>query len=158
MTSNLGTDQLGKNSIGLRRNELGKDTMEMHSSIETALRKSFRPEFLNRIDEIIVFDLLTSAQINEIVDLMVKEVGDRLQEHNITVEVTNKAREWLSKEGFDQLFGARHLRRTIQKHLENPLSKKMLEGEFTEGSHVLVDVNKNGIFFIKTAQQTSLTA
>ena len=158
MTSNLGTDELGKNAIGLRRKELGKDTIEMHSSIETALRKSFRPEFLNRIDEIIVFDLLTSAQINKIVDLMVKEVGERLQEHNLTVEVTNKAREWLSKEGFDQLFGARHLRRTIQRYLENPLSKKMLEGEFNEGDHVLVDINKNGVLFKKAAQRTSLTA
>ena len=130
----------------------------MQSSIETALRKSFRPEFLNRIDEIIVFDLLTDTQINKIVDLMVREVGDRLQEHHLTLEVTNKARRWLSKEGFDQLFGARHLRRIIQRHLENPLSKKMLKGEFTEGDHVLVDMNKNGIFFKKTAQRTSLTA
>ena len=101
---------------------------------------------------------ICGAQINEIVDLMVKEVGERLQEHNLTVEVTNKAREWLSKEGFDQLFGARHLRRTIQRHLENPLSKKMLEGEFTEGDRVVVDINKNGVIFKKTAQRTSLTA
>ena len=72
--------------------------------------------------------------------------------------MTNKAREWLSKEGFDQLFGARHLRRTIQRHLENPLSKKMLEGEFTEGDRVVVDINKNGVIFKKTAQRTSLTA
>ena len=150
MTSNLGTEEFGKQSFGFRRDDGSEKSAErLRSSIEASLKKSFRPEFLNRIDEIIIFDALSNDQIKEIVDMMVKELERRLDEHKVSITLTDQAREWLAKEGFDPLFGARPLRRTIQRHLENPLSKKILAGDFKEGAQIVVDAEEEGLVFSK---------
>ena len=152
MTSNLGTAELGRPKVGFLREAGAKDeAIRLRSSIEDALKKTFRPEFLNRIDEIIIFEALTDQQIKQIVELMAKEVQDRLLELEVTVSLTEAAKEWLAKEGFDSVYGARPLRRAVQRHVENPLSKRILAREFVAGDHVVVDVAEEGLTFSKAA-------
>ena len=146
MTSNLGTGDLSQRPFGLnpsagRGRDAGKVTPEQSRAVHEALRKAFRPELLNRIDETIVFHPLSRAQIGRIVGLMVGEVQQRLAERDITCELTEAGREWLVKEGFDVSYGARPLRRAIQRHLDNQLSRGVLSGDFKEGDHVVADVN-----------------
>src|SRR3972149_5927573 len=101
---------------------------EVRVIVDRALKQTFRPEFLNRVDEIIVFQSLTEDHIKEIIGLMIRDLHKRLVEQQITVELTEAAKDWLCKEGFDPTFGARPLRRAIQRHIENPLSKRILSG------------------------------
>jgi ATP-dependent Clp protease ATP-binding subunit ClpA len=117
--------------------------------VQEALKRAFRPEFLNRIDDIIIFQSLTREQIVQVVGLMVKEVQQRLSERGITFELTPAAAGWLAQEGFDPVYGARPLRRAIQRHLENPLSKGILTGEFQPGDRVLVDAGESGLALTK---------
>ena len=148
MTSNLGTGELSRPSVGFLRESRPEDEIaRLRSSIEDALKKAFRPEFLNRIDEIIIFDPLDNDQIMQIVDLIVKEVEVRLEEHQVAISLTQAAKEWLAKEGFDPVFGARPLRRAVQRHVENPLSKKILASDFKHGDQVVVDAGENGLRF-----------
>ena len=151
MTSNVGTQALQRQAIGFHRGETQTldDQKRLRASVNEALRQTFRPEFLNRIDEIIIFSPLTAEQIRKIVDFMMREVQKRLAERKITVELTEAAKDWLAKEGFDPNYGARPLRRTVQRYVENPLSKRILAGEFQEGDTVLVDAGPDGPFFIK---------
>ena len=152
MTSNVGTAEASRRSVGFLREPSEKDeATRLRASVGDQLKKTFRPEFLNRIDEIIVFDPLSIDQIQEIVDLMVLEVGARLAEHEITISLTEAAKEWLGNEGFDPVFGARPLRRAVQHHVENPLSKRMLAGEFVAGDHVAVDAGEDGLTFSNVA-------
>ena len=115
------------------------------------MKSAFRPEFLNRVDEIIMFSPLTVEQMEEIVVLQMKEVQDRLNEYNITVELSDAARKWLAKEGYDPAFGARPLRRAIQKYVESPLSLELLGGKYKDGATVHVDADEanNKIVFHK---------
>lgn len=153
MTSNLGTGELQRQPFGFRTDgrEGGMDEERLRSSVNDALKRAFRPEFLNRIDEIIIFHPLSQEQIIQIVGLMVKDVQERLRERGITFELTPAASEWLAREGFDPVFGARPLRRAIQRYLENPLSKGILAGDFQEGDHVTVDSGDSGLTLAKAA-------
>ena len=154
MTSNLGTSDLNRAAMGFRRNQNVESERErLRASVNDALKKAFKPEFLNRIDEIVVFDPLTQEEIEEIVDLMMAEVGERLAEHGVTVELTPEARKWLGDSGFDPTFGARPLRRAVQRHVENPLSKKILAGECKTGDHVVVGANADGLTFSLTKEK-----
>ena len=112
-----------------------------------AVKKTFRPEFLNRIDEIIVFHELTEEQLRSIVDLMVKDLQQRLADRELGVELTEEAKSWLVKEGFDPVYGARPLRRAIERYVENPLSTKLLRGEFNPGDTIIVDRGDDGLTF-----------
>ena len=147
MTSNLGTSYLNRQGFGF--NPAGpspedvKDRLE--KSVNDALKQAFRPEFLNRIDETIIFHPLTREQIVRVVGLMIKDVALRLQEQEITFELTEAAAAWLAEEGFDPVYGARPLRRALQRHLENPLSKGILSGEFRAGDHLVVDTGESGL-------------
>ncbi|CAI8012431.1 Chaperone protein ClpB [Geodia barretti] len=140
MTSNLGTGYLV-------RAENEKERLE--KSVQDALKQAFRPEFLNRIDETIIFQPLTKPQIVEVVELMVKDVAERLEEQGITFELSESAANWLAEEGFDPVYGARPLRRAIQRHLENALSKGILTGEFGNGDHIVVDNGGSGLSVAK---------
>jgi ATP-dependent Clp protease ATP-binding subunit ClpC len=120
---------------------------DMKEKVMAEVRKTFRPEFLNRLDEIIVFHELSEEQIRDIVELMVKDLQKRLAERNMAVEITEEAKAWLAKEGFDPLFGARPLRRAIEHHVENPLSTKILSGEFKEGDTIIVNLVDNALTF-----------
>ena len=108
------------------------------------LRDHFRPEFLNRVDEIIVFKPLDEAQLREIVGLLAANVTRRLTESGITLELTDEALTLLARDGYDPVYGARPLRRAIQRRLENPLARRLLGGEFAEGDVVRVDVSPDG--------------
>jgi ATP-dependent Clp protease ATP-binding subunit ClpC len=150
MTSNLGThfNQRG-GALGFvsGRDDDAHAERESHREIEQALKKAFRPEFLNRVDEIIIFSRLTQEQVEQIVDLQMQEIRERLQEHGLQIELTDAARTWLAREGFDAQFGARPLRRALQRHVESPLSVQLLRGEFKSGDVVLVDTTDEGIVF-----------
>ena len=159
MTSNLGTSEATKQAVGFPGLTSRKDeSVRMRSAIEEALKRSFRPEFLNRIDEIIVFDALTPEQIGQIVGLMAREVEKRLAEHGVTLELAAAAREWLAKEGFDPMYGARPLRRAVQRFMENELSKKVIAGEFKEGDYVVVDDGAEGLTFQKAKAKAPVGA
>jgi ATP-dependent Clp protease ATP-binding subunit ClpC len=143
MTSNLGTEYVRKGgTLGFLQQKSDDEERETHDKIEKALKGAFRPEFLNRIDEIIMFSPLSIEEMKEIVELQMKEVQERLSEHNITVELTEAARSWLAKEGYDPAFGARPLQRAIQKFVESPLSVELLEGKYKDGATVQVDVDE----------------
>jgi ATP-dependent Clp protease ATP-binding subunit ClpC len=143
MTSNLGTEYVRKGgTLGFLHGKVSDEEREAHDKIEKALKGAFRPEFLNRIDETIMFSPLSIEQMEEIVVMQMKEVQDRLNDHNISIELTDAARSWLAKEGYDPAFGARPLKRAIQKNVESPLSMELLGGKFKEGGAVQVDVNE----------------
>ena len=146
MTSNLGTEEFQHQSLGFSK-ETKTEIERRRGAIEDALKRTFRPEFLNRLDEVVIFQPLTKEQIKLIVDLVLKDIQKRLAERKITVELTEKAKARLAKEGFDPAFGARPLRRTVQRLVETPLSTKILKGEFKEGDHVIVDVGADGFTF-----------
>jgi len=148
MTSNLGTEFVRKSgALGFVQRNVSEDERESHEKIERALKGTFRPEFLNRIDEIIMFSALTVEQMEHIVDLQMAEVQSRLDEYKITVTLSPEARTWLATQGYDAAFGARPLRRAIQKFVESPLSMELLAGKFTEGGSVKVDVAEEKIVF-----------
>jgi ATP-dependent Clp protease ATP-binding subunit ClpC len=153
MTSNVGTAFGAKGGTLGFRQQGDQGTFEdtrLRGDIQDSLRQHFRPEFLNRIDEIIVFHTLTKEQVKLIVDLQMKEIGARLGEHGIIIELTDTARTWLADQGFDLAFGARPLRRTLQKQVESPLSVLLLQGKFKDGDTVIVDHNESeGLVFVK---------
>jgi len=145
MTSNLGTEFVRKGgSLGFLEKKETEEERETEEKIEKALKGTFRPEFLNRIDEIILFSPLSMEQMELIVDLQMKEVRERLSEHGLKVELTSAARSWLARSGYDTNFGARPLRRALQKSVESPLSVHLLEKKYTSGDTVTVDVNEAG--------------
>jgi len=119
----------------------------MKEKVLGEMKKTFRPEFLNRIDEIIVFHELTEQQLKSIVDLLAKDLQKRLADRKLGIELTGKAKSWLAKEGYDPLYGARPLRRAIERYVENPLSTKLLRGEFREDDTIIVDLSDDGLTF-----------
>jgi ATP-dependent Clp protease ATP-binding subunit ClpC len=150
MTSNLGTEFVRKGgTLGFLTPSDTSEDRAVHEKIEKALKSTFRPEFLNRIDEIIIFSPLSNEEMLGIVDLQMQEVRGRLTEHGLSVELTADARAWLAKVGYDPNFGARPLRRALQKYVESPLSVSLLSGEYKEGDTVLVDVKDEKVVFSK---------
>ncbi len=149
MTSNLGTEIMQREPIGLTREaSRGRDQLQdLQRSIDQALKKAFRPEFLNRIDEIIVFEPLSKEQIHQIVNLMVAEVQGRLEDRRITIDLTDQAKDWLTDVGFDPTFGARPLRRAVQRYLENNLAREVLAGRIHPGDVVRIEVGEEGLTF-----------
>jgi len=145
MTSNLGTEEFHRSGIGLQRKENGE--RKMRSTIEDALKRTFRPELLNRIDDVIIFHPLTEEHLRSIVDLLVREVERRLAERDIKLEITEDAKAWLAHRGYDPVYGARPLRRAIQKHVENPVSIKILQGEFKEGDTIAISLQEDNLAF-----------
>ena len=160
MTSNLGTGYLTRQGVGFhpagQSPENEKERLE--KSVHDALKQAFRPEFLNRIDETIVFHPLTRQQIVQVVGLMVKDVAERLAEQGITFELTQAAAHWLAEEGFDPVYGARPLRRAIQRSLENRLSRGILSGEFQGGDHLVVNATEGGLAVTKAETAASAAA
>ena len=145
MTSNLGTEYVRRSgSLGFLQRSGDSEERQEQEKIEKALKGTFRPEFLNRIDEIITFSPLTVDQVGMIVDLQMKEVQERLSERGLNVELTPAARNWLANEGFDPAFGARPLRRALQKYVESPLSVSLLGGNYSPGDTIVVDVDAAG--------------
>jgi ATP-dependent Clp protease ATP-binding subunit ClpC len=163
MTSNTGVEFIkreGSLGFGTQKDEAKtrKQNYEaMKEKVMNAVKKTFRPEFINRVDEIIVFHELTEEQLRSIVDLMVADLQKRLSERKLAVELTEDAKSWLAKEGYDPIYGARPLRRVIERYVENPLSSKLLRGEFGEGDKVIIDLGAKGLTF-KTKKATKVAA
>ncbi|MDI6858164.1 MAG: AAA family ATPase [Dehalococcoidia bacterium] len=157
MTSNLGTSTETRAGVGFvsGASATKSEREKLRERTERALREFFRPEFLNRIDEIIVFDPLTEKELLEIVELMVNDVRKRLADRNISLELTDAAKERLVKQGYDPVFGARPLRRLITRAVENELSKRILAGEFKEGDAVVMDVSGDEYVFSRKERITA---
>ena len=139
MTSNVGSQYIQELATANRE--------EMEKRVTEALRASFRPEFLNRIDEIIIFQSLTAAEILKIVDIQMNRLGRRLADRNIELILSDESKELIAKQGYDPVFGARPLKRVIQQYIENPLSLEILEGNVSEGARVRAEVEGDKIVF-----------
>jgi ATP-dependent Clp protease ATP-binding subunit ClpC len=158
MTSNLGTEYVSKSgSLGFLQVSGDSKEREAQAKIERELKKTFQPEFLNRIDEIITFSELAMNEMLQIVDLQMQEVKERLNEQGLDVRLTDEAQRRLAEVGYNPDFGARPLRRALQKHIESPLSVKLLAGDFEQGDTVVVDVggedNSEIVFRISKKQE-----
>jgi ATP-dependent Clp protease ATP-binding subunit ClpA len=146
MTSNVGSAAL------VEAADAGDETFDRAAeAVRLQLREHFRPEFLNRVDEIIVFRPLDESQLSEIVGLLLEGVRARLADSGIGLELTDEARAHVAREGYDPQFGARPLRRAIQRAVENPLAKAVLSGEFARGDTVRIDVREGALVFEKVA-------
>ena len=154
MTSNLGTEFARHGgALGFLANddEGGAD----HRKIEKAMRDTFRPEFLNRIDEIIIFEPLTLEAVEQMVDLQMRELASRMDAAGLSIHLTEPARYWLANRGHDPQFGARPLRRAVQRHIETPLSIHLLKGDFSAGDLVVIDEQDDQLEFSRHADQQS---
>ncbi len=146
MTSNLGSQII--------QEKIESDEESARADVMALLKSTFRPEFLNRVDEVIMFHSLTREQLTEIVEIQIRELQRRLADRNITAELTDQAKRKVAEMGYDPVFGARPLRRVLQLQVQNPLAKRILEGHTTDGDHVLVDWD--GSDFTFTSQDVSL--
>ncbi|CEG25226.1 ATP-dependent protease ATP-binding subunit ClpC [Bacillus sp. B-jedd] len=156
MTSNVGAEALKRNKyVGFNIQDGEQDYKDMKGKVMEELKKAFRPEFLNRIDEIIVFHSLEKKHLQEIVSLLSDQLVKRLNEQDIQLELTAAAKGKISEEGYDPEYGARPLRRAIQKHIEDRLSEELLKGTLLTGQHVIIDVD-NGEFTVKTAAKDTV--
>ncbi|QIZ06019.1 ATP-dependent Clp protease ATP-binding subunit [Priestia megaterium] len=156
MTSNVGAEALKRNKyVGFNIQDGEQDYKDMKGKVMGELKKAFRPEFLNRIDEIIVFHALERKHLEEIVTLLSEQLIKRLKEQNISLELTPAAKGKISQEGYDPEYGARPLRRAIQKHIEDRLSEELLKGTLLTGQHAVIDVD-NGEFIVRMEEKTSL--
>ena len=165
MTSNTGVELIKREAgIGFATRKDGAKTRkqsyeDMKEKVMGEVKKTFRPEFLNRLDEIIVFHMLTEEQLRSIVDLLIKDLQKRLADRKLGVELSEKAKSWLAKEGYDPLYGARPLRRAIERYVENPLSTKLLRGEFSQGDTIMVDLGDDALTFtVRTAVEAGTRA
>jgi ATP-dependent Clp protease ATP-binding subunit ClpB len=136
MTSNLGSQWIQQYG--------SEDYPRMRSMVMETLKENFKPEFLNRIDEIVIYHSLPLERIKHIVDIQLKELEKRLADRHIGLTVTDKAREYIAREGYDPAYGARPLKRTIQRHIQDPLALMLLEGKFQEGDTIMVDIDMVG--------------
>ena len=149
MTSNIGSSVIGKHPLGFTAEEEGRTHEDLERRLLEELRKAFRPEFLNRVDEIIVFDPLTRDELTQVVDLLLTHLRDLAEGQGMSLEVTQAAKEYVADQGYDAEFGARPLKRAIQRLIENPLSSALLRGEFTSGDTVTVDLADGSLVFRK---------
>ena len=150
MTSNLGTGVVEPETLGFIRNASNLDSgTRLRESIEQALKKSFRPEFLNRIDDIVIFDSIERDQLLRIVDIMIEDIKKRMLNNGVRLDFSNEIREWIADEGYDEEYGARPLRRCIQRKIENPLSTMLLQGDFGDDSEVKIVLKHGELDFVK---------
>jgi ATP-dependent Clp protease ATP-binding subunit ClpB len=148
MTSNIGSTYILEHT--------GDDRAVVEAQVTNALRQHFRPEFLNRVDDIIIFRPLGKAEIEHIIDLQLKRLEQLLADRKLTLELTPEAREVLATEGYDPAFGARPLKRAIQRLLQNPLALAVLEGRFSEGDHIVVERDPKGELTFRKAKEPAL--
>ncbi len=156
-TSNIGSERITRevSTIGFGREELSDRYEDIKRAVMEEVKKFFKPEFLNRIDDLIVFHQLSEDHIRRITDLLLGRLADRLSEKQLTIEVSDAVKERLAKEGFDPIFGARPLKRTIERKIENELATLIIEGKFAEGDTVAVELADGEITFAKAATKTA---
>jgi len=156
LTSNIGTSYDSNKKFGFVKEE-EIDYKEMKARILNELKNIFRPELLNRIDEIVIFNYLSKDDVKKILDIMLKRIRDELKDRSISIELTEDAKDFLIERGFDKNFGARNLWRTILKEVENPLSEKLLKGEFEDGDSILIDKDTDSLTFKKIEEKESIS-
>jgi ATP-dependent Clp protease ATP-binding subunit ClpC len=145
MTSNIGARRItGGKALGFQKPNAGARIQQIEEAVRDEIDKTFNPEFLNRLDEVIVFHPLSEEHIMEIVDILFQEVLGRLDERALKLELTEEAKRFLATRGFDEKFGARPLKRAMQRYLEDPFSEAMLQGRFAPGDDVVVEVADDG--------------
>ena len=149
MTSNIGTAEFSKVGIGFRAGQPTTEEERHRRAVMEALKKHFTPEFLNRVDDYIIFHPLTHEELHRIIDLMVGEVQERLSERSIVITLTEAAKEWLEEEGYDPVYGARPLRRAVERHVENVVARGILSGAYADGDAIAVDAGESGLTFAK---------
>jgi ATP-dependent Clp protease ATP-binding subunit ClpC len=149
MTSNLSARAIEKNTaIGFQKDSEDVTFSKMKESVMNELKKTFNPEFLNRIDEAVMFHTLNMDHIKQIVDIMLRRLNQQMGERGITLEIDDSAKEWLARQGYDPAYGARPLRRAIQRHIEDPLSEEVLRGEFPQGGVVQIKLAGEELVFL----------
>tara|TARA_Y100001958_G_C21003616_1_gene386472 strand:- start:240 stop:776 length:537 start_codon:yes stop_codon:yes gene_type:complete len=148
MTSNLGSSHISKESIGFSGTSSQKNTRNV--AVEEALVTHFRPEFLNRIDETIIFDSLTEKELSKIAEIVTSKFIQRVKDLGISMKITKNGIKWLVENGFDKSYGARPLKRVVQRNLENEFAKKLLSGEFKEGDSVIVSTKNSNLVINKS--------
>ena len=159
MTSNPGTRDLAKaGGLGFKRSDKKSIREKMKERVEEELKKTFNPEFLNRLDEMVVFNALERKEIIQIVDLEIAEICDRLKERDIAISLTPGAKALLAEKGFDPTYGARQLKRTIQKLVEDPMAEEILQGKYTAGSEVRVSKKGDGLNFVDASAVAAAAA
>ena len=147
MTSNLGSQYIL---------ELGsQNRKELEQRVNAALREAFKPEFLNRVDETIIFNNLGRDEIKSIVDIQLKRLRQNLASRKMALDITDRAKALLAEKGYDPVYGARPLKRTIQRLIQDPLAIKILEGEFKEGDRIQVDAHGDELGFTRAAGRSS---
>ncbi len=144
MTSNLGSHLIQEKLEHVSEDEMENALGELRGTLIDLLRKTIRPEFLNRIDEVVLFKPLTKSELREIVDIQIRNVQKMLKQKDIVLDVNDEVKDWLAKLGYDVTFGARPLKRTIQKYLVNPLSQDLLAGNFNDGDHIAATLGNQG--------------
>jgi ATP-dependent Clp protease ATP-binding subunit ClpC len=148
MTSNVGSREIGSGGVlGFQKSDEEALTAQIEEKINDAMKKTFNPEFINRIDDTVIFHALTRENITEIIDIVLDEFKKRLVDRDITLRITPGAKSMLAEKGFDQTYGARYLKRTVQKLLEDPLAEEILQGNFTEGSRIRVTKKGEALAF-----------
>ncbi|MBT4095259.1 MAG: ATP-dependent Clp protease ATP-binding subunit, partial [Nitrospinaceae bacterium] len=148
MTSNLATRSIEKGtSLGFQKEEAGQGYDRVKDNIRDELKKTFNPEFLNRIDDVVIFGTLAHENILQIVDIEIAKVNETLADKSLSLELTQEAKDWLGKEGYDKAYGARPLRRCIQRHIEDTLSEEVLHGKFQDGGVILVKLAGDELVF-----------
>ncbi|MBI1953638.1 MAG: ATP-dependent Clp protease ATP-binding subunit [Candidatus Omnitrophica bacterium] len=159
MTSNIGAELLRKQgSLGFQSPKEDVTYQSMKDQLLEEVKRTFKPEFLNRVDDVIVFRPLTREDLQKIVEIEMAEVISRILEQGVTIELSQKAKEFLIEKGFDPAFGARPLKRTIARYLEDPLAQEIIAGHFKSGTHILVDVENDRLLFRSTASASPNSA
>ncbi|NOX37217.1 MAG: ATP-dependent Clp protease ATP-binding subunit [Calditrichaeota bacterium] len=158
LTSNVGTRDIKKNvAFGFSEDRQEDDHNIMREKIEAELRRMFNPEFLNRLDELIFFRKLQKKEVVKIVELLIQEMADRLMERNITLQLTEGAKEFIVEKGYDPILGARPLKRAIQRYIEDPLADEILKGRFSEGAVIKIKMkNKNELSFTEVKKNIDI--
>jgi ATP-dependent Clp protease ATP-binding subunit ClpC len=155
MTSNLGSNIFGSESLGFN-SKRENDNLDLKNDVNEALKKHFRPEFLNRIDEIIIFDTLTKENLLEIVEKVIKKLTFKLENLNIKIDVPKNVKNWIAENGFDKFYGARPLNRLIQKEIEDKISKMIISKEVSDQDHLYLRLKNNELIISKKKLSKSL--
>jgi len=150
MTSNLGTKLIHKGiTLGFQKQGEGERQSRIKDDVLSELKKGFNPEFLNRIDEVVVFHPLEMQHLIKIVDILIEEVNQRLSDRGIQLEVTPEVKAWLTKEGYEPAYGARPMRRIIQRNIGDPLSEELIKGRFKDAKRIKVVLKDNALTFVE---------
>ncbi len=154
MTSNVGAREIKKaGGFGFSTEEGEIDYAKMQSKIMEEVKRLFNPEFINRVDEIVVFRSLTREHMNQIIDIVVSEVLKKVSDRQIAINLTDSAKDFIAEKGFDPVYGARPLKRVIQKNIEDPIAEQILRGQFTDGSQIRVDKSGEGLEFVEAGRK-----